>query len=117
MVSVTDLRREYMTGGLSEQDAGDDPFALFHAWLNAVLATDLPEPNAMTLATSTPDGVPSARMVLLKGVDDGGFVFYTNYESRKGHDLTANPNASVVFPWFSMWRQVTAFGSVVWSHV
>ena len=109
---LADLRREHLSAGLSEADAGPDPIRLFHLWLGQALAAQLPEPNAMTLATATPDGVPSARVVLLKGLDESGFVFHTNYDSRKGRELAANPRAALVFFWRELDRQVRVEGSV-----
>ena len=101
-----------MLHGLSEADLAPDPFAQFQAWFDTALAAGLPEPNAMTLATATPDGRPSARMVLIKGVDPRGFVFYTNYESRKGRELEANPWAALVFYWPELERQIRIEGRV-----
>ncbi len=101
-----------MLHGLSEADLAPDPFAQFQAWFDTALAAGLPEPNAMTLATATPDGRPSARMVLIKGVDSRGFVFYTNYESRKGRELEANPWAALVFYWPELERQIRIEGRV-----
>lgn len=109
---LADLRREYSSGGLSEAEAGDDPFALFRLWFNQAVAAGVHEPNAFALATSTPDGVPSVRLVLLKGLDDRGFTFFTNYDSRKGHELAANPKAAIVFPWHALERQVRVEGAV-----
>jgi pyridoxamine 5'-phosphate oxidase len=89
-----------------------DPFAEFRSWFEAAVATGMRLPNAMTLATSTPDGRPSARTVLLKGFDEDGFVFYTNYESRKGKELAANPHAALVFYWRELDKQVCITGTV-----
>jgi len=91
---------------------GGDPFALFAEWLEAATKSEPNEPNAMTLATVDADGLPDARMVLLKGVDDGGFVFYTNLQSAKGLELAANPKAALVFHWKSLRRQVRVRGPV-----
>ncbi len=91
---------------------GDDPVAQFEAWLGDAVAAGLPEPTAMALATADRDGVPSNRMVLLKGVDDRGFTFFTNYESAKGEDLQANPHAALVFHWQPLGRQVRVTGRV-----
>lgn len=112
MLSIADLRKNYTQGGLSEAEAGDDPVALFQRWFLAAAEAGLPEPNAMTLATATPDGRPSARVVLLKAFDEGGFVFFTNYDSRKGQDLAANPFAALVFLWHEFERQVRVEGPV-----
>ncbi len=110
---LAQLRSDYMLKGLTEEDAGPDPLAHFGRWLDDAIAARLPEPNAMTVATSTPDGAPSARMVLLRGFDADGFVFYTNYESRKGDELRANPRAALVFFWPELQRQVRIEGDVV----
>lgn len=93
-------------------DLDPDPIVQLQRWLDDAIAEGLSHPTAMALATADENGVPSARHVLLKGIDDRGLEFHTNYESRKGRDLAANPNACVVFPWFSMWRQVVVCGSV-----
>ena len=110
--TLAELRQDYSAGGLSEADAGDDPFALFRSWFAQALAASLHEPNAMALATATPDGLPSVRLVLLKALDDRGFTFFTNYDSRKGLELAANPRASVLFPWHPLERQVRVEGTV-----
>ena len=111
-MSVTDLRKEYMLNGLSAADVDADPIRQFRAWFDQALAAGLAEPNAMTVATATPDGRPSARMLLIKGVDERGFVFYTNYESRKGQELAGNPYAALVFYWAELERQVRIEGAV-----
>lgn len=98
--------------GISAADERSDPIDLFREWLAAATESGLVEPTAMTLATSTADGRPSARTVLLKGVDERGFVFFTNYESRKAVDLDANPRAALVFYWPPLLRQVIVEGSV-----
>jgi pyridoxamine 5'-phosphate oxidase len=110
--AVAALRKEYMTQGLAERELDPDPFRQFAVWFDAALAAHLPEPNAMALATATPDGRPSARMVLLKGFDERGFVWYTNYESRKGGELAVNPRAALVFFWVELSRQVRIEGTV-----
>jgi pyridoxamine 5'-phosphate oxidase len=92
--------------------AGTDPFQLFDAWFKEASGAEPNDPNAMTLATADAQGRPSARMVLLKGVDDRGFVFYSNMESRKGEQLTANANAAILFHWKSLRRQVRVEGPV-----
>lgn len=94
----------------SERNFHPDPIQQFHRWFRAVERAGLPEPNAMTLATATRTGRPSARMVLLKGVDERGFQFFTNYESRKGRELAANPHAALVFYWHEVNRQVRVTG-------
>src|ERR1044071_2310066 len=112
MPSIADLRRNYELAGLSEAEAGDDPFALFRLWFDQALAAQLPEPNAFTLATCTPDGVPSARTVLLKALDDRGFTFFTNYDSRKGTEMAANPRVALCFLWHQLERQIRVEGTV-----
>lgn len=110
--SVADLRKEYTRAGLREADAAPDPVEQFRKWFDEALAAGLHEPNAMTLATATPDGRPSARVVLLKGFDEQGFVFYTNYEGRKGRELEENPYCALVFYWGELERQVRIEGRV-----
>jgi pyridoxamine 5'-phosphate oxidase len=95
---------------LREEDVSPDPILQFRAWYEQAAAAGLHLPDAMTLATATPDGQPSARMVLLRGCDEAGFVFYTNYESRKARDLSANPRAALVFYWGPLERQVRVEG-------
>lgn len=112
MPTIAELRRNYEFAGLSEADAGDDPFVLFRRWFDQSLAGELPEPNAFALATCTPEGVPSVRTVLLKALDDRGFTFFTNYDSRKGLELAANPRAAMVFFWHLLERQVRVEGTV-----
>lgn len=111
-MSVADLRKEYAQRGLSEADVDPNPFVQFRTWFDAALAANVWEPNAMTLATATADGVPSARMVLIKGFDERGFVFYTNYASRKGAELAENPRAALVFYWPELERQIRIEGTV-----
>lgn len=111
--SVADLRSEYTRSGLSESDALPDAIDQFRRWFEDALEANLHEPNAMTLATATPDGKPSARIVLLKGFDERGFVFYTNYEGRKARELEQNPNCSLVFYWGELERQVRIEGRSV----
>jgi pyridoxamine 5'-phosphate oxidase len=108
------MRREYgdRAAPFSESDLAADWLTQFEQWFADVVAAGLPEPNAMVLASATPDGRPSARTVLLKQVDARGFVFVTNYASRKGAELAANPYASLVFPWFPISRQVVVCGEV-----
>jgi pyridoxamine 5'-phosphate oxidase len=106
------LRKEYTSAGLTESAADPDPIAQFRRWFDAALAADLHEPNAMTLATATPEGRPSARIVLLKGFDERGFVFYTSYEGRKGRELETNPTCALVFYWGELERQVRVEGRV-----
>jgi pyridoxamine 5'-phosphate oxidase len=106
------MREEYAREGLDETVAGDDPLALLGRWLNEAIDAGLHEPNAMALATSTPDGRPSVRIVLLKGLDDRGMTFFTGYESRKGAELEANPRAATVMLWHALQRQVRVEGRV-----
>lgn len=112
MASLAELRREYSLTGLSEEDAPPEPFSLFGQWLQAARDAEVPEPNAMTLATASKDGVPCARMVLLKSFDAEGFAFYTNYGSAKAHELLENPRASLCFGWLPLERQVRIAGTV-----
>src|SRR5882757_6540347 len=111
-MSLADLRKDYSLAGLAEKDLARDPFRQFEKWFQEAEAAKLTEPNAMTLATATRDGRPSARTVLLKGVDGRGFVFYSNYESRKGRELEANPRAALLFPWIALERQVVVEGTI-----
>jgi len=111
-MSISDIRQEYASAELVEEHAAAEPFRQFARWFDDALRADLPLPNAMTLATATSAGRPSARVVLLKGVDADGFVFYTNYESRKARELAVNPYASLVFLWTPMERQVRIEGAV-----
>lgn len=104
------LREEYARGGLHEDDLAADPFVMFDRWLADAIDAELPEPNAMVVASATPDGHPSARMVLLKGITEYGFVFFTNLLSRKGLELTANPSCALLFPWHPLQRQVRVDG-------
>jgi pyridoxamine 5'-phosphate oxidase len=98
--------------GLDEKQAHTDPFEQFRSWLDQAVAAQLPQPYGMTLATATPAGKPSARMVLLRGFDARGFQFFTNYESRKANELAANPQAALVFYWAELDRQVRVEGQV-----
>ena len=109
---VSDLRKEYTRAGLTERDAAPDPVEQFRRWFDEALAADLHEPNAMIVATASPDGRPAARVVLLKGFDGRGFVFYTNYEGRKGRELEENPRAALLFYWGELERQVRIEGAV-----
>ena len=106
------LRRAVNQSGLDEKDAGPDPIALFEKWIVAAVEKEAFEPNAMVLATASPDGHPTARTVLLKDYGPDGFVFFTNYASRKGEQLTANPRASLVFYWGILMRQVLIDGTI-----
>lgn len=111
-MGFADLRKEYMQRGLDESDVDADPFRQFAAWFDEARAASPVEPNAMALATVGADGRPSLRMVLLKGADERGFVFYTNYESRKGRELADTPWAALTFFWPEMERQIRIEGRV-----
>ena len=111
-MDIADLRQEYMRDGLAEADADADPLAQFRRWMQDALSAGVPLPNAMTLATVSPSGAPDARVMLLKGVERGAFVFFTNYESRKGRELAARPEACLVFLWAELERQVRVEGRV-----
>ena len=106
------VRKEYSRHSLDELDVDLNPFAQFHQWFEEATKAELPEPNAMVLATASPEGKPSARVVLLKGFDERGFVFFTNYEGRKSVELTANPQAAILFFWAELERQIRIEGSV-----
>jgi pyridoxamine 5'-phosphate oxidase len=109
---MTKLRREYTDAGLDERDVDANPFKQFERWFQEAIDVKIDLPDAMTLATATSDGIPSARIVLLRGHDEWGFVFYTDYESQKGKELAENPNASLVFYWRELDRQVRITGQV-----
>ncbi|HEY2909811.1 MAG TPA: pyridoxamine 5'-phosphate oxidase [Gemmataceae bacterium] len=111
-MTLAELRQNYSHGGLSEAEAGADPFALFQTWIEQAMAASLPEPNAFILATADSQGIPSARMILLKALDDRGFTFFTNYDSRKANEMAANPRVAMVFPWHAIERQVRIEGTV-----
>jgi pyridoxamine 5'-phosphate oxidase len=111
-MTIPRLRKEYRMAGLDRAGLDPDPVAQFGRWFSEAVAAGLPEPNAMTLATASADGRPSARIVLLKGFDASGFVFYTSYASRKGGELAANPWAALVFHWAPLERQVRVEGRV-----
>ena len=106
------LRRDYALATLDERDVDPDPIRQFERWFADAAAARVPEPNAMTLSTATRDGLPSARIVLLKGVDANGFAFFTDYRSRKGAELAENPLAALTFLWKEIERQVRITGSV-----
>lgn len=112
MTSIADLRREYASRALGEDQADADPIRQFTAWFDEAASAQILDVNAMTLATTTRDGDPDARIVLLKGFDDDGFVFFTNYESAKGRELAANPRACLLFFWVELERQVRITGPV-----
>lgn len=109
-MDAASLRKEYTRAGLDGADMKPDPLLQFHQWFEETLAADLHEPNAMIVATATPDSRPSARTVLLKGYDERGFVFYTNYEGRKAGELDANPACALLFYWGELERQVRIEG-------
>lgn len=111
-IKLQDLREDYSKDSIDISTVAKNPYDQFDEWLREALKADVPEPNAMTLATVTPDGRPSARVVLLKGIDREGLVFYTNYESRKGQELAVNPYATLVFLWLPLQRQVRIDGTV-----
>lgn len=110
--AIADLRKDYSLQGLTETDVDANPFVQFRRWFAAAQDAKIIEPNAMTLATSTDDGKPSARIVLLKDFDERGFVFFTNYTSQKGQELADNPQAALVFWWAELERQVRISGHV-----
>ena len=110
--AIADLRKEYSSETLLENDVDANPLTQFQKWWDQAIASELLEPNAMTLATASTDGLPSARIVLLKGFDENGFVFYTNYESFKAMQLDENPKACLVFHWKELERQVRIMGIV-----
>jgi pyridoxamine 5'-phosphate oxidase len=112
-MGLADLRKDYSLSGLLEKDLARDPFRQFEKWFQEAEAAKIAEPNAMVCALAADDGHPSSRVVLLKGFDGRGFVFYTNYDSRKGRELAANPRASLLFPWIAIERQVIIEGTVV----
>jgi pyridoxamine 5'-phosphate oxidase len=110
-LSIGDLRRDYAKARLDESSVSADPIVEFARWFEEAVKAELHEPNAMTLATATADGTPSARIVLLKGFDERGLVFFTDYRSRKGTELAENPRAALVFHWPELERQVRITGS------
>lgn len=110
--SIADIRTDYKQHSLTEADVAADPYTQFDRWWNEALAAEVEEVNAMTLATASKEGKPAARIVLLKGYDSNGFVFFTNYESAKGKELMDNPYAALVFFWKELERQVRIEGKV-----
>ena len=112
-MSLSDLRKEYTLAGLRRMDLSPDPILQFSTWLDAAIASGLSEPTAMSLATADANGSPSCRTVLLKGVDQRGFIFFTNYESRKGRELAENPRAALTIYWKELERQICISGDVV----
>jgi pyridoxamine 5'-phosphate oxidase len=111
-VTIAHLRKEYLKARFDEQDAAPDPFDQFQRWFDEALKAELPEPNAMTLATASREGRPAARIVLLKGFDRRGFTFFTNYASRKGRELAENGHATLLFFWPELERQIRIDGAV-----
>jgi pyridoxamine 5'-phosphate oxidase len=112
MTDLPNLRRDYARATLSEHEVDPDPLRQFTRWFDDAVAAELPEPNAMALATATSAAIPSVRIVLLKAVNEGGFVFFTDYRSHKADDLAENPRAALVFLWKEIERQVRVSGSV-----
>lgn len=110
--NIDALRKEYAQGKLELSDTPTDPIQQFERWFEEAMKSDVPEPNAMTLSTASAEGMPSARIVLLKGLEEGAFLFYTNYESQKGKELTENPRAALTFLWHELQRQVRIDGRV-----
>ena len=110
--TINELRIDYQRGALDERDADVNPFVMFQQWLDVAIAENLPEPNAMLVATAALDAKPSARVLLLRGVDERGFIFFTNYSSRKGKELKDNPFATLVFFWQPLHRQIRIEGRV-----
>jgi pyridoxamine 5'-phosphate oxidase len=111
-MSIADIRKEYTQATLDEADALSNPFDFFSLWFQQALNANLPEPNAMNLSTVNAQGKPSSRIVLIKGFDNQGITFFTNYESRKGQDLSENPYAAILFYWAELERQVRIEGQV-----
>lgn len=112
MTSIADIRTEYKRDGLLEEHSEADAMAMFDRWFHEALNAQVNEPNAMTLATVTPEGLPDARIVLLKGIEDGQMIFFTNYQSPKGIQLEHTPHAALVFFWPELERQVRVHGSI-----
>lgn len=112
MLDILQMRKEYMDKGLSREDLNDNPIKQFESWFNQAIDVDLKEPNAMVLATTGTDMMPSVRTVLLKIFDETGFVFFSNYKSKKAQDIEENPQAAVLFPWLDLDRQVKIEGSI-----
>lgn len=111
-MNISSIRKNYLKDHLNEQEAGDDPIALFGNWLDDAVKSGVCEPTAMVLSTISPEGYPSSRVVLLKGLDNGRLHFYTNYTSNKGRHLNENPRASLLFFWGELERQVRFEGAV-----
>jgi pyridoxamine 5'-phosphate oxidase len=111
-MKIADLRQDYLLESLDVSDVNLNPFLQFEKWFNEALKSEILEPNAMTLATVSSEGKPSARVVLLKGLETDGFVFYTNYDSRKGQNMGQNPNVALCFNWLDLQRQIRIEGTV-----
>src|SRR5690606_37178751 len=112
IMDIGSMRREFETDGLSREDLANHPVSQFQTWFEDARTAELLEPNAMSLASTGADGMPDVRTVLLKYFDDNGFVFYTNYQSRKAGELDENPRAALLFPWLGLNRQVRIQGAV-----
>ncbi len=112
-MDLSEFRKEYAAHGLDRHELSDDPLVQFKAWFDQAKAAGVVEPNAMVLSTFGMDGCPSSRAVLLKAADERGYSFFTNYDSRKGDEITANPKATVLFPWFALERQIHITGSLI----
>lgn len=112
IISIKDLRQDYRSAFLLEEDVENNPFKQFEKWFAEAIKAQVLEPNAMTLATATKDGIPSARIVLLKDFDETGFVFFTNYSSTKGQQIAKNPKAALLFFWGDLERQVRIEGNI-----
>ena len=112
-MDLSHLRKEYAAHGLDRQELLENPLAQFKAWFEQAKTAGVVEPNAMVLSTNGLDGVPSSRTVLLKAADERGFSFFTNYSSKKGSEIAANPSATLLFPWFSLERQIHITGSLI----
>ena len=110
MTNLADLRKTYSQDSLSEEDIAQNPILQFQSWFEQASAAKCPEPHAMTLATISPNGLPSSRIVLLKGITEDSFIFYTNYTSQKGHEIASNPNVALLFFWHELERQVRIEG-------
>ncbi|MCX7253547.1 MAG: pyridoxamine 5'-phosphate oxidase [Burkholderiales bacterium] len=110
MTNLADLRKTYSQGSLSEEDIAQNPILQFQSWFEQASTAKCPEPHAMTLATISSNGLPSARIVLLKGITEDSFIFYTNYTSQKGHEIANNPNVALLFFWHELERQVRIEG-------
>ncbi len=112
MLNITQMRKEYMDKGLNKEDLDINPIKQFEIWFNQAIEVELREPNAMVLATTGTDMMPSVRTVLLKIFDETGFVFFSNYKSKKAQDIIENPKAAVLFPWLDLDRQVKIEGTI-----